>query len=89
MSEGTLMDIMNLTIETAAWLCAPLIITILVVGILSQVFQSVTQLKDQALSFVPKFFLTGLVFVLAIPWFIQVMQKYVDVIFSMIGKAAQ
>jgi len=89
MSEGALMDIMNLTIETAAWICAPLVITILVVGILSQVFQSVTQLKDQSLTFIPKFFLTSLVFVLSIPWFIQVMQKYVDVVFTMIGKAAQ
>ncbi len=83
------MDIMNLTIETTAWLCAPLIVTILVVGIVSQVLQSITQLKDQALSFIPKMFITGIVFVLAIPWYIQLMQKYVDVIFAMMGKGAQ
>jgi len=69
MTEGLIMDIMRLTVQTAAYLCAPLIITILVVGFVTQVIQSVTQMKDQSLSFVPKVFATGIVFVLAIPWY--------------------
>lgn len=89
MTEGVLMDIMKLTMTTSAWLCAPLIITVVAVGLISQVLQSVTQLKDQALTFVPKIILTGLVFILAIPWYIQIVQNYCDVIFTLMGKAAQ
>ena len=89
MTEGTLMDIMKLTMTTSAWLCAPLIITVVLVGLVTQILQSVTQLKDQALSFVPKMLVTGIVFVLAIPWYIQVIQNYCDVIFTLMGKAAQ
>ncbi len=89
MNEGVLMDIMTLTMSTSAWLCAPLIITVVVVGLVSQVLQSVTQLKDQALTFVPKMLITGIVFVLAIPWYIQIIQNYCEVIFTLMGKAAQ
>lgn len=89
MTEGLLMDIMKTTISTAACICAPLIITILVVGFTSQVLQSITQLKDQSLSFVPKVFATGLVFVLAIPWYIQLLQQYANTIFTLIEKAAR
>ena len=89
MNEGVLMDIMKLTMTTAAWLCAPLVITVVVVGLVTQILQSVTQLKDQALSFVPKMLVTGIVFILAIPWYIQMVQNYCDVIFTLMGKAAQ
>lgn len=89
MTEGVLMDIMKLTMTTSAWLCAPLITTVVVVGLVTQILQSVTQLKDQALTFVPKMLITGIVFVLAIPWYIQVVQSYCEVIFTLMGKAAQ
>ena len=89
MNEGVLMDIMQLTMSTSALSCTPLILTILIVGLVSQILQSVTQLKDQALTFVPKVLLTGLVFVLVIPWYIQILQSYCDVIFALMGKAAE
>ncbi len=89
MSEGLLMDVMKLTMSTAAWLCAPLITTVVVVGLVSQVLQSVTQLKDQALTFVPKIVITGVVFILCVPWYIQMVQNYCDVIFNLMSKATQ
>ena len=87
MNEGLLIDVLHLTVETAALLTAPLIITVMVVGILSQVTQTVTQLKDQALSFVPKVFISGIVFILIMPWYIQIIQKYVEVIFGLLGRS--
>ena len=88
MSEGLLIEIMQLTVRTTAWLTAPIIVTIMVVGIISQILQTVTQLKDQSLSFVPKVFIAGIIFTLAIPWYIQIIQKYVEIIFSLMGRAA-
>jgi flagellar biosynthetic protein FliQ len=88
MTEGMLIEIMHLTIQTIALLTAPVIITIMIVGIGSQVLQTVTQLKDQAMSFVPKVFIAGIVFTLAIPWYIQLIQKYTEIIFSLLGRAA-
>jgi len=89
MTEGLIIDIMHMTIETITLITAPIIFTIMAVGIVSQILQTVTQLKDQALSFVPKVFISGIVFIIAIPWYIQLLQKYTEVIFSLISKAAE
>lgn len=89
MTEELIIEIMQMTLRTMAMLSAPIIVTIMVIGIVSQVVQSVTQLKDQALSFVPKVFITGLVFTLAIPWYIQVLQQYTETIFQLITRATQ
>ena len=89
MSEELIIEIMQLTLKTMALLSAPIIVTIMVVGVVTQVLQSVTQLKDQALSFVPKVFITGLVFTLAVPWYIQHMQQYTEIIFQLISRAKQ
>ncbi len=87
MSEELIIEIMQLTLKTMALLSAPIIVTIMIVGIVTQVLQSVTQLKDQALSFVPKVFITGLVFTLAVPWYIQHMQQYTEIIFQLVTRA--
>lgn len=89
MTEGLIIDIMLLTVKTAALMTAPVIVTIMLVGLLSQIIQTVTQLKDQALSFVPKVFISGIVFTLAIPWYIQLARRYTDIIFSIISSATQ
>ena len=89
MTEALIIDIMHLTIKTTALITAPIIMTVMIVGIVSQILQTVTQLKDQSLSFVPKVFISGIVFVLAIPWYIQLLQNYTEVVFSLISKAAQ
>ena len=87
MTEELIIEIMQLTLKTMALLSAPIIVTIMVVGVVTQILQSVTQLKDQALSFVPKVFITGLVFTLAVPWYIQHMQQYTEIIFQLITRA--
>jgi flagellar biosynthesis protein FliQ len=88
MSEGFIIELMQLTMQSIAFLSAPVIITVLVVGILSQVAQTVTQMKDMSLTFVPKVCAAGIVMTLAVPWYIQVSQKYVEIIFSYIGRAS-
>lgn len=89
MSEELIIEIMQLTLITVMKLSAPIIITILVIGIVSQVIQAVTQLKDQSFSFVPKVFITGIVFTLAIPWYLQNAQQYTETIFQLITRATQ
>lgn len=89
MSEELIIEIMQLSLKTMALLSAPIIVTIMVIGVVSQILQSVTQLKDQALAFVPKVFITGLVFTLAIPWYIQITQQYTEIIFQLISRATE
>jgi len=86
MSEGLLIELMRKTMETVALMAAPMIGTVMLVGILSQVIQSVTQLKDQSLSFVPKVVVAGIVLTLSIPWYLSQLQHYVEFIFSYMGR---
>ncbi len=87
MSESLLIEIMQLTVQTITLITAPIILTVMIIGIVAQVLQTITQIKDQALSFVPKVFGAGLVMTLSIPWYIQLIVKYTEEIFSLLSKA--
>ncbi len=87
MSESLLIEIMQLTVTTITLITAPIILTVMIIGIVAQVLQTITQIKDQALSFVPKVFGAGLVMTLSIPWYIQLIVKYTEEIFSLLSKA--
>lgn len=87
MSEELIIEVLTLFIRTSALLSAPLIITAIVVGILVNVIQTVTQIKDQTLSFVPKVAAMAVVFVITVPWSIQIMQSFCDTIFALLERA--
>ena len=88
MSEEFVIDVMQYTFYTVALIVAPVIVTVMVVGILANVVQTVTQIRDQALTFVPKVIAAGVVFLLCIPWYFSIMEKYVNVVFGLIGEGA-
>lgn len=89
MTEELLIEVMMLTFQTIALLAAPLIVTVMVVGIVSQVIQTVTQLKDMALAFVPKVVIAGIVFVMCIPWYFELARRYTEIIYTLISRASQ
>jgi flagellar biosynthetic protein FliQ len=55
---------------------APLLATALVVGILVSLFQAVTQLQEQTLTFIPKLLSLALVFILTLPWVLTKLVEY-------------
>ena len=87
MTEETLREILQLTLHTTALMTAPVIISIVVVGIISNLIQTVVQIKDQALTFVPKVIVVAIVLVLSIPWYLQTMESYTMTIFNMISNS--
>lgn len=74
---------------TIGMMSAPAIIVIVVVGIVSNVIQTVTQVRDQALAFVPKVIGVGIVLVIAVPWYLQLMESYTMTIFAMIANGGE
>ncbi len=87
MTEAQIIEIMQLTIKTVTLMGVPIIATVLIVGVVAQILQTVTQLKDQSLSFVPKIFAAGIVFTLSIPWYIQLAVNYTERIYALIEQA--
>lgn len=53
---------------TTGVLLAPLLLIALVVGVMMSVLQAVTQVQDQAISFIPKLLAIGCMLVLLTPW---------------------
>lgn len=88
MSEELIIELLQLFIRTSALLSAPMIITAIVVGIMSNIVQTVTQIKDQTLSFAPKVAIMAVVFVLTVPWYIQILQSFCDTVFALMERAA-
>ncbi len=74
--------IIQKVIVTVLYLSAPPLIASLAVGILISMFQAVTQLQDQTLTFVPKIIVVILVLLIFGPWMLSVMGNFATVIFT-------
>ncbi|ALV06201.1 flagellar biosynthesis protein FliQ [Roseateles depolymerans] len=57
---------------------APLLLTVLAVGVLVSVFQAATQINESTLSFVPKILAAVLVLAIAGPWMITTLVEYIQ-----------
>ncbi len=55
---------------------APLLLTVLVVGLLVSVFQVVTQIQEMSLTFIPKLLASVVVLVVAGPWMLSQLVAY-------------
>ncbi len=57
---------------------APVLLTVLVVGLLVSIFQAATQINEATLSFVPKIVAAVAVLALAGPWMLTTLVEYVQ-----------
>jgi flagellar biosynthesis protein FliQ len=68
---------------------APILLTILGVGLLVSVFQAATQINEQTLSFVPKMVAAVAVLAVAGPWMlttlVEYLQRIIQTIPSVVG----
>jgi flagellar biosynthetic protein FliQ len=60
----------------ALLVAAPMLLVAIAVGLIVSVFQTVTQIQEQTLSFVPKLVAVAVVFLVALPWIMQLMVQY-------------
>ena len=56
----------------------------LVVGVIVSVFQAMTQVHDQTLSFIPKILAMVTVILVLLPWFLKVMEGYTRTVFDLV-----
>ena len=68
MSEGVVIDIAREVVWTIVETSAPLLIVSLVIGLIISIFQTVTSIQEETLTFVPKFIAVMLIIVLAGGW---------------------
>ncbi|MEM7339740.1 MAG: flagellar biosynthesis protein FliQ [Actinomycetota bacterium] len=76
MDETVVVELITAGMWTAARVSAPVLLTAVAVGVFMGLLQSVTQIQEQTLAFVPKFAAVGVVLVIAGSWMLRVMTEF-------------
>jgi flagellar biosynthetic protein FliQ len=76
MDNGFVVEITNQAIKVTLMLAAPMLLGALVVGIMVSLFQAVTQINEQTLSFIPKILVIVMALVLMSPWMMDTMTSF-------------
>ncbi len=81
MPLALVLDLARDALSIALALAGPLLGVALVVGLTVSIVQAVTSIQEQTLSFVPKLFAVGAVFLLLLSWMLQNMTRYTTELF--------
>ncbi|MGV8967679.1 MAG: flagellar biosynthesis protein FliQ [Cellulomonas sp.] len=84
MDTNAVLDIGLGALVLAAKLCAPILITALVVGLAVSLLQSVTQVQEVTLSFVPKAIAVGVMLLISGHWMIAEAVSFTNELFARI-----
>lgn len=85
MNEALLMHIAVGAMVMTAKLAVPILLTSLVIGLVVSLLQSVTQIQEVTLTFVPKLAGVALVFLVAGHWMLAQFTGYVQQLFGQIN----
>lgn len=86
LDTSLIIELIYRTTFLAIELSAPMLLTALAVGLLISVFQSVTQIQEMTLSFIPKILLTAAIMVFTMPWMLETLMDFTIDIFKIIGQ---
>jgi flagellar biosynthetic protein FliQ len=81
MSNALVVDLARNAIMLAMLIAGPMLIVALLIGLTVSILQAVTQIQEQTLAFVPKLVGISAVFLLALPWILQLLVKYTTELF--------
>ncbi len=85
----TLDDVMQIgqnAMFTTLLLAAPMLVTGMAVGLLISLLQSVTQIQEITLTFVPKIVCVMLAFLLFLPWTASTLLEFIRELYSSIAR---
>ena len=83
MDAATVSDPLREGVMVALKLGGPLLILSMAVGILVAIFQAVTQIHEQSLSFILKLIVVVVVFLVGGSWMLSTLQEYTRSLFTM------
>ena len=76
-------DILRQGVGVALKIGAPLLLLSMLVGILVAIFQAVTQIHEQSLSFILKLIVVVLILLVGGGWMLETLQDYARYLFSL------
>jgi len=72
-SEDVLIDLGRRAMLVTLMVSAPMLISGMVIGLIISIFQSVTQIQEITLTFVPKIVIVMATFLLFLPWMLSLL----------------
>ena len=84
MTQDTVVDITIATVWLILKVSAPMLLISLVVGLVISIFQTVTQIQESTLTFVPKVIACVVTLILLMPWMVNVFIERTNDIFAQI-----
>jgi flagellar biosynthesis protein FliQ len=84
MTDSDVIEIALMTMVVALKLCAPVLVPALVIGFVVSLFQSMTQIQEFTLAFVPKLIGVGLALLLTGNWMLHTLIDYTNELFARI-----
>ena len=84
MTDTTIIELAMRTMMVALKLSAPILVTSLVIGFTVSLFQSMTQIQEFTLAFVPKVVGVGVVLLISGNWMLHTLMEYTETLWSSI-----
>ena len=81
-TQEAVLDIARDAIYAIVIVSAPMLLTALIVGLIISIFQTVTSIQEQTLTFVPKIIAVFLVMILAGSWMLNTMLELITELWS-------
>ncbi len=88
MNPEVAIDLFKSTVIFALWVVAPFLVVLLVVGLITSLFQSVTSLQEQTLSFAPKLLAFAGLSLLLAPWLLRTLTEFTIAIIARMATLA-
>jgi len=85
MNEDIVIQLGQDALKTLAMLSAPLLLSTLVIGLVVSIFQALTQINENTLTFVPKMIVIAIILILAGPWMLDLLNSYTTNLFENIA----
>jgi len=82
MTEGQVLDIVRESIYTLIITSAPLLLVSLAIGLIVSIFQTVTSIQEQTLTFIPKIVGVFSALILFGPWMLTMLTEYITSLWS-------
>jgi flagellar biosynthetic protein FliQ len=84
MTDAQVIEIISGAFEVAAKVGGPILMTALFVGVTVSLLQTITQIQEMTLTFVPKLVAMGLVVLVSGRWMIRTVVTWVEGLWSLI-----
>lgn len=85
MTDDVVVQLGQDALRTMAMVAAPMLLSTLVIGLIISIFQALTQINENTLTFVPKMIVIGIVIIIAGPWMLDTLSSYTIHLFENIS----